>query len=286
VLFDGGFGATVGDVYQARVDVRGGTTGIPWRMLRGPREDYEPALRSSGDGFGFTWIAREERGRRSILYGQALNRWSAPTGLAVRLIDTTLLLNAPRVTWTGAEWVFTCLSAQGEAMAVDFMRLDTRSKPHGVLQHISPDRIGGTETENRYDVAWDGDALGVVWSELREGASQVFFRRVSERGNALGPDARVSPSNVSAAEPALVPLGMGLFAVAMRVDREGVSRVWVQTIDGEGVAQRSHVELQGSDGMASSPSLLYDGQALVVATVSARGISMHRLGLAPCGRWE
>lgn len=282
VIYDAAWGEADGDVYQARIDARGAMVSDPFRMTRGARDDINASMAPGEQGFGMAWIAREEGGRRHVLYGMSLNRWDAPRGLAVRMLDTQLTLGAPTVTWTGAEWALTCVSARGEVKAVDFLRLSPEGLPRGVLKHISPERIGGVELENRHAVAWDGHALGVVWSELREGATQVFFRAVSARGNPLTADVRVSEGAMAASEPALVAISEGLFALAMRVEREGMSRVWVRTVRVDGSFQPTQVELQGADGRAGAPSLVYDGTGLGVVTVSPRALSFHRVALAPC----
>ncbi len=107
-----------------------------------------------------------------------------------------------------------------------------------------------------------------MWSELREGATQVFFRAVTARGHALGGDVMVSADAPSAVEPTIARVADGVFAVAMRVERDGISRVWVRTVDATGAMQQGRVELQGADGQAGTPALVYDGEALGVVTTS------------------
>lgn len=282
VFFDGGFGDARGDIYQSRVDGRGNAVGAPWRMTRGQRDDVEPAIAARAQGFVLSWIAREEHGRRSVLYGQLLDRWDAPRSMAVRLLDTNATLASTKVVWADSQSVFTCLSSRAEVQAVDFVRLDERGLPTGALRHVSPDRLGGVEVVSRYDVAWGGGSLGVVWSELREGATQVFFRAVTARGNALGGDVMVSADAPSAVEPTIARVADGVFAVAMRVERDGLSRVWVRTVDATGAMQQGRVELQGADGQAGTPALAYDGEALGVVTTSRRAVAFHRVAVGRC----
>jgi hypothetical protein len=282
VFFDASWGEGEGDILQARVDVRGTMVSAPWRMTRGPRDDVATAIVSNGQGFGLAWIAREDHGNRHVLYGMSLDRWDAPRGLAVRLIDTSLVLGAPTVTWTGEEWAFTAVRARGEVRSVAFVRLSPEGVPRGVLRHLTPERIGGVELDGRHAIAWDGRAFGVVWSELRDGATHVFFRRTSARGNPLGPEIRVSDGMASADEPALVTVAPGVFALAMRVEREGIARVWVRTMQSDGNILPGGSELQGLDGTAHAPAMVFDGAGLGVVTLSRRGVAFHRVELGPC----
>jgi hypothetical protein len=282
VLFDAAWGAGEGDVQQARVDVRGAVVSAPWRMTRGPRDDIAAAIGGSGQGFGLAWVAREDAGRRHVLYGMSLDRWDAPRGQAVRLIDTGLTLAAPTVTWTGEEWAFTAVSGRGETRAVEFMRLSPEGQPRGVLRHVSPERIGGVELDGRHAIAWDGRAFGLAWSELRDGAQRVFVRRVSARGNPFGGDFTASEGAASAHEPALVTVAPGVFALAFRVERDGGARVSVRTVDVEGGRLSPVSELQGPDGSAGAPAMAFDGHGVGVATVSPRGVAFHRVEFGPC----
>ena len=273
VLFDAAWGDGEGDVQQSRVDVRGAVVSAPWRMTRGPRNDIASAIATNGQGFGLAWIAREDDGRRHVLYGMSLDRWDAPRGQAVRLIDTGLTLAAPTVTWTGEEWAFTVVSARGETRSVDLMRLTPEGQPRGVTRHLCPEPLGGVDLEGRHAIAWDGHVFGVAWSELRDGAERVFLRRVSARGNPIGGEIQVSEGAASAREPSLVTVAPGVLALALRVERDGVPRVWVRTVTTDG-SQRSPVsELQGPDGTATAPAMAFDGSSIGMATVSSRGVA-------------
>jgi hypothetical protein len=68
----------------------------------------------------------------------------------------------------------------------------------------------------------------------------------------------------------------------MRVERDGLSRVWVRTVDATGAMQQGRVELQGADGQAGTPALAYDGEALGVVTTSRRAVAFHRVAVGRC----
>jgi hypothetical protein len=283
LVFEGGI-RTMGDIYQARVDARGSAVGRPWRMTRGDREDTEPVFVNTGQGFGLAWISREFDGRYT-LYGEVLNRWDAPLAPPTPLLNTSVTLSATRLLWTGQAWALSALSSRrNEVLAVSFTRMEADGTPRGILKHPTPDRIGSVDTSRRYDLAWDGVSFGAAWSELRDGANRVYFRRVTPRGNFTGDEIEVSHGASNADEPALTRAREGLFVLALRVvEPDGSSRVWVRTIDPSDRVQEAQVELQAADGHAGAPALVSSNGALGVAAIDRRGLTFHLVSLGSCG---
>ncbi len=287
VVYEGGV-RTLGDLYEARVTVRGIAVGRPWRITRGLREDYQPTVVSAGRGYGIAWVAREGDARWS-LYAAALPRWDLAEISPTRLLNTGVTLSEPRMVWTGRAWAVTALTSTREVLAVALSRMEADGTPRGVVTHPSGDRIGGTDTAGRYDLGWDGTAFGVVWTELRDGLPGVFYRRVGTHGGALGPETSlvreltdggdVAVSTVS--WPVVERIGDGVLAVAMVIEQNGHHRVWIRTLDATGI-RPGHIELQDSDGSAGTPALVWSGRALGVATSTARGVSFHRVSVGPC----
>lgn len=280
VLFSGGVRLT-GDLYQARVDARGSAVGRPWRMTRGPAHDAEPEFIATGLGFGLAWTTLESTGRWSV-YAEVLNRWDAPVAPPTMLFNTSFRLLSPRLLWTGSAWAIAFLSARREASGVHLARMEANGLPRGSVSRITPDRLGGTETAQRFDIAWDGDGFGVVWSELRDGTPQLFFRRVTPRGNPVGALFSLRIADEQSENPSLAFLGDGVYALAEQVVRDGFPRVRVRTLTADGRIQAEGVELRGVDGAAARPALLYNGTVLGLATRSQRGLAFHIVHLGPC----
>jgi len=280
VVFAGGVGV-MGDIYQARVDARGSAVGRPWRMTRGPEHDLEPEFFATGQGFGLAWTTLEPSGRWSM-YAEALNRWDAPLAPPTQLFNTSFRLLSPRLLWTGSAWAVAFLSARREVSGVHLARMEATGLPRGSVQRVTPDRIAGTETAHRYDIAWDGRTFALVWSELRDGTPQLFFRRLTARGNPSGPVVSLRVGDEQSENPSLAHLGDGDFALAEQVVRDGFPRVRVRTLHADGRIQTEGVELRGIDGAAARPALIYNGTVLGLATRSQRGLAFHIVHLGPC----
>ncbi len=280
VVFAGGV-RVMGDIYQARIDARGSGVGRPWRMTRGPQHDAEPEFFATGQGFGLAWTSLEPSGRWSM-YAEALNRWDAPLAPPTQLFNTSFRLLSPRLLWTGSAWAVAFLSARQEVSGVHLARMEASGLRRGGVNRVTPDRIAGTETAHRFDIAWDGRSFGLVWSELRDGTPQLFFRRLTPRGNPDGPVLSLRVADEQSENPSLAHLGDGVFALAEQVVRDGFPRVRVRTLHADGRIQTEGVELRGLDGAAARPALLYNGTVLGLATRSQRGLAFHIVHLGPC----
>lgn len=281
VVWSGGLHA-LKDIHQGRVDPRGSAAGRPWRMTRTrDREDLQPRIVSIPGGFGLAWVARVA-GRRWRLYAQSLDRFDAPRGFPVALLDTAVSLGETDLLWTGTQWAASALSAQREVLRVELGRLDPRGYGLGGVTRLTPRVIGGVETRGRYAVAWDGARFAVAWSEVTAGSSHVFFQRASARGNLEGAPLDLSESDESAEGPALARVGEGVVAAAWQVTREGRGRIRVRTIDAASRAQESPVELQDHDGAVGRPQLVVAGDTLALLSVSDCALTLHRVTLGPC----
>jgi hypothetical protein len=281
VVWSGGLHA-LKDIYQGRVDPRGSAAGRPWRMTRTrDREDLQPRIASIPGGFGLAWVARVS-GRRSRLYALSLDRFDAPRGFPVALLDTAVSLGETELVWTGAQWAASALSAQREVLRVELGRLDPRGYSLGSVTRLTPRVIGGVETRGRYALAWDGARFAVAWSEVTAGSSHVFFQRASARGNLEGAPLDLGDADESAESPSLARVGEGVVAAAWQVTREGRARIRVRTIDAGSRAQEVPVELQDHNGAVGHPQLLVAGDTLALLSVSDRALTLHRIALGPC----
>lgn len=270
------------DIYQGRVDARGSSAGRPWRMTRAPdRTDLQPRIESTGQGFGLAWVARTSA-RRSRLYVQALDAFDAPRAVPAVLLETAVGLSEPQLVWTGTQWGVSALGLQREVLRIELARMDARGYTLGSLTRVTPSPIGGIDARARYGITWDGARFVIVWSEVTEGASHVFLRRATARGNPEGDAIDLREPGESAETPAVAALGEGSVAVAWLVSQEGRARLRVRAIDRGGRLQQGHVELQDHDGTVGQPILALAGGTLALLSASARSLTLHRVAIGPC----
>lgn len=270
------------DIYQGRVDARGTAAGRPWRMTRERRRtDLQPRIESTAQGFGLAWVSRTSVGRWR-LYAQALDAFDAPKAFPAMLLETGVSLAETGLVWTGSQWGVSALGVQQEVLRVEFARMDARGYTLGSLNRLTPQSIGGIDPRGRYAIAWDGAGFAIAWSEVTAGASHVFFRRATARGNLVGDTLDLREEGESADTPALASAGEGSVAAAWLVSQEGRARLRVRTLDANSRLQEGRVEVQDHDGSAGRPVVTVGGDTLALISAASRSLTLHRVTLGPC----
>ena len=156
------------------------------------------------------------------------------------------------------------------------------SHTRGYPARVTLGALGGTDLAARFGVAWDGAHYGVAWDEIRDGAPHVFFHSIGARLESSAQAVMLSAPGEPSTSPSLLSNVPGVFFAAWEVEHANESRVRVASFDSEGAPLGEPVIVQGHDGRARSPTLAGGDRALGLTTVTARGVSFHRVLLGPC----
>jgi hypothetical protein len=74
-------------------------------------------------------------------------------------------------------------------------------------------------------LVWTGTEYGVIWTDRRDGASDLYFTRISGGGIKIGPDIRITGAAGGRSLPSLVWTGTG-YGVAWHDDRDGNNEIY------------------------------------------------------------
>jgi hypothetical protein len=281
IAYSGG-GGRFEEIWFAIVDERGTPIGRSRRLTARNRRDFAPALATNGRDTLVVWSAQLPENRWGIL-AVKVNRWGSQLDYPILVADRRERLGAPNVIWNGFAWAAAWLVSRTEAIAVDMARIEPDvSRVRGYPARVTIGPLGGTDQGARLGFAWDGVQYGLVWDEVRDGAPHAFFDTV---GRLLEPRSRgvmLSPRVDSATAPAIISLAPSVFLAAWVVERGHERHVQVQTFDGDARPFGEHIEVQSNDGIATMPAIAASDDAVGIATVSARGVSFHRVPLGPC----
>src|SRR5258706_11381892 len=79
-------------------------------------------------------------------------------------------------------------------------------------------------------IVWDGGGWGIVWRDTRNGAGELYFRRVALSG-AVGLELRITNNTAETECPSLTWTG-SQYATAYADDRSGKYEIYLQRFDG------------------------------------------------------
>jgi hypothetical protein len=105
---------------------------------------------------------------------------------------------------------------------------------------------------------WTGSGYGVAWGDSRDGNTEIYFARLTEYGEKVGDDVRVTSSPGSSSSPSLVWTGSG-YGVTWEDFRSENGVTYFARISVDGVEMGDDVRITPSPGWSRSPSLVWTG---------------------------
>jgi hypothetical protein len=198
-----------------------------------------------------------------------LDSWGRPTGPAVHVGGYIPNFGRPRcdIGWSGNSYGVVFVYE----FEIRFRRFDAGLDEIGSekLVAFAPNGIADP------DVVWTGQEYGVAWSGARETSSlEIFFRRVSDNGDPLSPDTRVTFASRNSEYPSLVWTG-SQFGIAWQDFRDGRLEIYFARLDANGnklgadTRVTTHVSGAAQDD-EGHPSLIWDGQAFELVWADSR----------------
>ncbi len=120
-------------------------------------------------------------------------------------------------------------------------------------------------------IAWTGSEYGVAWMDFRDGNFEIYFTRVSARGEEIGDDVRLTNAPDDSSWPSLVWNG-GEYGVAWSDRRGGRYETYFARISAEGAIIGSEFRVSaappGTDDF--NPSAVWTGSEYGIAWDSTR----------------
>ncbi len=147
-----------------------------------------------------------------------------------------------------------------------------KCSPDGGLSWGPPVRLGdcpGTSESGNPSIAVTGDAVHVVWFDMRTGMPQVFYTRSSDAGLTWSPDVQISDSPVHAAYPCIAVEGDSIHVVHGDL-RDGNAEVYyLRSLDG-GNTWQAGVRLSDLPDSSYTPTVAVSGLNVYVAWTDTR----------------
>ncbi len=156
---------------------------------------------------------------------------------------------------------------------VRFLRFDSGLNPTGnekrVNQVVSP--IADP------DIVWTGQQYGVAWADKRdnESRSEIYLARLSEAGESLSTETRVTSATGNSEYPSIVWTG-SQFGIAWQDFRDGRLEIYFARLDASGnklgadTRVTTHVGGAPQDFLEGHPSVIWDGKYFEVAWADNR----------------
>jgi len=133
-------------------------------------------------------------------------------------------------------------------------------------------------------IVWTGKIFGTAWEDRRDGNYEIYFNRMNEKGEKLGPDLRITNAPDFSLHPAMMWNGAEFMLVWDDL-RNGFDdhRVYGQRISVDGKLLGDNIQLTGPNERAESPEIVEGQKTIAIAfnSVSGFGKSVGMRTMAP-----
>lgn len=238
---------------------------------------YPAVIAWTGGVYGVAW-ADFRNGSWDVFYRSVGAAGVPLTG------DATIATGAsasqmPSIAWSGAELGIAWYDDRDGNYEIYFNRLS----PLGVAAGPDTRVTANASFSANPKLAWSGSEYGVVWNDNRDGNWEVYFRRISAAGVALGVDSRITSSSSYSYADDLAWSGNG-YGVTFIDNRDGNDEVFFNRIAPGGFPMGADLRVSPTPAISSWSSLAWSGSEYGVAWHDVRDgnyeIYMNRISAA------
>lgn len=182
---------SVSGTYFARLDAQGKKIGDPVRIA-----NYSFGLKIVWNGSGYGVLAEVDGGTALLRLDPAGNVLGNPFAFT-----TSSNIYDDDLTFNGSQYGITWQELRGNDTDILFVRADANGQKLGSELMVRDLQIAASGPS----ITVAGDGYGIAWSDARISSNaEIYFRRVSTDGAALGAEVRVTNDSQSSFHPRIV----------------------------------------------------------------------------------
>ena len=184
-------------------------------------------------------------------------------GADQRIVFGPPSLDSPSVAWTGTD--LGVVWADGREGEVDVFFARFAEDGTRLTADIRVSDHDGDATARNPRIEWADGTFGVIWADNRLGNNDIYFARLTEDGEAIGNNLRITPSDADQ-RTADVAWNGELFFVVWRDSREGHGlEIYSQQLGADGVPIGANTRLTFDPGSSVTPRAVWNGETFAVA---------------------
>lgn len=270
------------EIFFACFSTTGEIIGDEVRVTNAAGNSESPSLVWTGSEYGVVW--HDSRDGNAEIYFARLSGTCLRVGSEVRVTSAPESSQSPSVVWAGSEYGVAWNDNRDGGWDIYFARLAESGERIGREVHVT-----SSESDSRgASLVWTGREYGLAWSDDRDGNSEIYFTRLSETGDRIGDEVRVTRAADDSLYPSLVWTGSE-YGIAWSDSRDSIlpetyfARL---TVTGEKIGD--DVRIRRRMGGCFHPSLAWTGIEYGIAWERSDEILFTRLSGAgdPVGTSE
>jgi hypothetical protein len=214
-----------------------------------------PSLVWTGSEYGVAWAdERNPPKSNKEIYFARLDSSGNKIGSDVKVSNDSDISEYPSLIWTGNGFGVAWTDLRQGNEEIYFSRLDSSGNIIG-----SESRITNDDSISEFPhLIWTGNEYGIVWSDFRDGNTEIYFTRLDSIGSKIGSDIRITYDNDSSYLPSLIRAG-DEYGVAWRDRRDGIYEIYFAQLNSSGGKIGSDVRVTEDASVSDNPSLVWTG---------------------------
>jgi len=229
-------------------------------MTRNNADSWDPSLIWTGSEYGLAWWNERYSGSDTQVTFARITNQGRKLGYEVN-ITNGWNVREPSIAWSGSEYGLAWSDMRGGNYEIYFARIGIDGQKLGQEARITHD----ADTSHHPSLVWTGSEYGMAWGDWRAGFNpEVYFTRISARGDILGREERVTRTDTESLHPSLVWTGSA-YGLAWDDKRHGEYEIYFASLDPRGAGLGAEKRISRGQGLSQYPSLVWTGSEYAVA---------------------
>lgn len=244
---------TAAEIYFQKLDGHGNLLGSRQRVSQASGSSNWPDIVWNGSAFGIAWT--DDRDGEDDIYFRLVDADGVPLGPEQRITVDPGRQQSAILKWSGSEFGLAWTDFRHGKREVYFRRLTADGETLGSEVRV---------TDDVHDSAWpdlasNGTGWAVVWQDDRAGDYEVFFRRLDEKGSALGPEVRITDAAGFSGYPSVDWNGYQ-YGLSWHDGRAGASTVYFTAVNAAGEKTAGDLKVSSGSGQSMFTTALWNGK--------------------------
>jgi len=252
------------ELYFRAISPTGQPLGTPVRLTTAPGDSDWPDLVWTGSEFAMVWEDERSGPNHSDLFFMRVDAMGMRVGNEVRLTNDAPRQGYPILKWSGAGYGVAWTDWRDGNREVYFRRLDVSGQPVGAELRITNNALDSAWP----DLTWNGDRRewALAWHDTRDGNSEIYFQRLTEQGQRIGSEVRLTNANGVSAYPSIDWNGFQ-YGISWQDDRAQASRpaIYFMQVSATGMKNGNDLRLSSGSGSSTFTTASWNGTTFAFA---------------------
>jgi hypothetical protein len=173
-----------------------------------------PVIVWTGSEYGVAWV--NAVGGQDEIFFTRVSAAGSEIGTDVRVTDAAGASTRPRLAWSGTEFGLAWQDARDGNEEIYFQRIAADGMLAGGAVRVTD--AAGASTHP--DIAYSGAGYTLVWSDARDGNTEIYLARLSASGEKLGGDLRLTDAPGASSDPVIAAAAGTSLGVAWADSRD------------------------------------------------------------------